>query len=427
MKPFNLLLFGLFGVALLLRIPLALQEGLWADEIFSLAMATGHSLEHPAAEADPKRGDFIEPKGAQSASSFREYLQHETPPAGVQRVIRAVSLSDTSPPLYYLILNLWTRIAGTSDASLRSLSTFFALACFPLFWYVGRAIGGKPMAWSACVLFTFSPIALYYAGEGRMYSLLWFLGLLLAWLTLQLHRRGSSLSLMFMWCLVSTGGLLTHYFFAFVCVAFSFWLWLHPGKLPRSSLMGMCILVGLLIMPWYLQIPESLSRWRVTGGWLNYPLTWKQVLTAPLLLPYGLLSGKGIWGGLRVAGWFAVGVFTVLLVLALRKRRWRLFMGHGQVLWLWGLAAIGGPILFDLVLMTKSSTILRYVLHRSTGGSVIGRALHRASPRKGSKGPPSLDPSCLAPRNWGALSGAFTSMGTVSGSSCATHVLGPTF
>ena len=47
---------------------------MWADEIFSLAMATGHSLEHPAVEANPALGDFMEPGPAQSPITFQNYI-----------------------------------------------------------------------------------------------------------------------------------------------------------------------------------------------------------------------------------------------------------------------------------------------------------------------------------------------------------------
>src|SRR5215470_7892696 len=107
--------FFVISVAALLRIGLALHPGLWSDEIFSLAMATGHSLEHPAEEANQALGDYVEPLDPQPPSTFRRYMQHEESPAGPRRVMRAVLLSDTSPPLYYLILNLWSRVAGTSD------------------------------------------------------------------------------------------------------------------------------------------------------------------------------------------------------------------------------------------------------------------------------------------------------------------------
>ena len=104
------------------RLASALRPGLWGDEVFSLAMATGHSLEHPAASAQPSLGDFVEPRQAQFPQVFQRYAEHDDPPAGAGRVIRAVLLSDTSPPLYYLLLNGWTRLFGTGDAALRLFS-----------------------------------------------------------------------------------------------------------------------------------------------------------------------------------------------------------------------------------------------------------------------------------------------------------------
>ncbi len=65
--------------AFVLRVVLALRPGLWGDEVFSLAMATGHSLEQPAAEARSGLGDFVQPAGAEPSSTFRRYVQHEDP------------------------------------------------------------------------------------------------------------------------------------------------------------------------------------------------------------------------------------------------------------------------------------------------------------------------------------------------------------
>src|SRR5262249_13231106 len=243
---------SLFAVAALLRVVLVLRPGLWVDEVFSLAMGTGHSLEHPARDADPARGDYVEPSQAVPAAALRRYLEHESPPAGVRRVIRAVFLSDTSPPLYYLLLNLWTRIAGTSDAALRLFSAFSALAAFPLLWAVGRKLGGVRTAWTACLLFTLAPAALYYSGEGRMYSLLSFLGLALAWSTLALAQRGTRPALIVLWIIAGAAGLLAHYFFLFVWLACLAWLGLQPGRMSRAGLAGAGAMTGLLVLPWYL-------------------------------------------------------------------------------------------------------------------------------------------------------------------------------
>ena len=117
------------------------RQGLWIDEVFSLAMATGHSLEHPATVAEPNFGDFMERSDPLPPAVFRQYAEHETPPAGASRVVRAVRLSDTSPPLYYLLLNVWTRCVGTGDVALRSFSLLCAAACFP-------RCGGSPFKWA---------------------------------------------------------------------------------------------------------------------------------------------------------------------------------------------------------------------------------------------------------------------------------------
>ena len=373
----------LFSVAALLRIILAVQPGLWVDEIFSLAMATGHSLEHPAAEADPTLGDYVEPSQAQPPSMFRKYMQHETPPAGPRRVIRAVFLSDTNPPLYYLLLNAWTRATGASDAALRLFSTLWALACLPLLWLLGREAGDSKTAWMACVLFAFSPPALYYSVEGRMHSLVWLLALSLAWSSFSLARHGPRPHLLLLWIISAAAGLLTHYFFGFVLMACFLWLWIHPGRLSRAYLVGVAVLAGLLALPWYLQLPESLSRWRVTAGWLDHPLTIKQTFTAPFRLAWGYLSGSGIWGGSKWAALYAAGLFVLLIAVTLRQGIQWLLSDRQRLLWLWVLAAVLGPLALDLLRNTNVSLVARYALPGLPAGLLLAATAISRLPRKG--------------------------------------------
>src|SRR6266403_1322068 len=184
------MLLGVFVIAALLWSCVAGRSGLWVDEVFSLAMATGHSLEHPAAAAHPTQGDFVEPDHAVPAEEFRRYLKHANPPAGPARVIRAVLLSDTSPPLYYLLLEGWTLIFGTSDLALRLFSVSFSIASLPLLAALADRIAGPRAALASCVLFAFSPLVIYYSTEGRMYSLFIFFALAAALVSLLLQERG---------------------------------------------------------------------------------------------------------------------------------------------------------------------------------------------------------------------------------------------
>ena len=66
---------GLLAIMLVVQAGLAMRHSLWADEVFSLAMATGHSVEHPAAEAQVERGDFVETDRPISAAELRRYAE----------------------------------------------------------------------------------------------------------------------------------------------------------------------------------------------------------------------------------------------------------------------------------------------------------------------------------------------------------------
>jgi 4-amino-4-deoxy-L-arabinose transferase-like glycosyltransferase len=353
----------LLAVCALLRVGAVDRQGLWADEVLSLALATGHSLEHPAAMADPTLGDYVESPQALPPSAYRRYLAHERPAAGPGRVVRAVFLSETSPPLYYLLLYAWTLVAGTSDTALHLFSVVWALACLPLLWFLGRQVGGRAASLPVCILFTVSPLSVYYSTEGRAYSLLWFLTLGTMCTTLELHRRGARLGVFLLWVAAGAAGLLTHYFFAFVWAAALAWLLLQRGRFDGRFLALGVVVVGLLILPWYVRVPESLTNWRVAGdAWLKArPAGYNPVL-AWLALLWSFLSIRGIWGG---AAWCDLinGAVLVALALVAGRKLWRkLCSTRPRLLGYWLLAACSGPLVFDLWRGTYAVSVPRYGL-----------------------------------------------------------------
>lgn len=372
-----------------LRWPLLSHQSLWVDEVFSLAMATGHSLEHPAAVAEPALGDYSEPPMAVPASHFQSLMRHEEPASGPGRVLRAVMLSDTSPPLYYLVLHAWTRVVGTSDAALRALSLLCTVACLPLVWSIGRRIGGRATARYACVLFSVVPVGVYFGTEGRMYAMVWFLALALARLTLQVRRRRPRhMAALGLWVLVAAAGLMTHYFFAFVVAAAAGWLAVWPrgrrkGEAPAWEAVALGAAALLLVLPWYIRLPEALGGWRVTNGWLlrpNSDTPW--VLQAPRLA-WSYLSCVGPWGGERRAEWVLIGIMSLVVILAAWRIRFAMFSRSRALLWLWLAAACVGPIVFDLLRGTHTATVHRYALPGLPAGILLlGLMLgHRAVPR----------------------------------------------
>lgn len=372
---------ALFVVAGAIRLAAMDRQGLWADEVFSLAMATGHSLEQPASKAQPKLGDYVEASQALPASAYKRYLEHQHPPVGPAQVVRAVRLSDTSPPLYYLLLWIWTQVAGTSDVGLRSLSVFWALACFPLLYVLAYEIGGRAATLPALALFALSPLSIYYSTEGRMYSLLWFLAAGLAWLTLKLNQRGRNTVLLVLWVLLGAAGMLTHYFYAFIMLGCSAWLLIHPGRFNRALVPAASAGIGILIAPWYVHLAESLSTWRVTKDWLLVPSVASRSLAA-LTLPWTFVSPRSAsWASHAGLEYAAIVVFVLLAVLASIKLRRRFFAKRRQLMWMCLFTACAGPFLFDRVMGTYTTAVPRYAIAGMPAALLLGAlALGRLRP-----------------------------------------------
>lgn len=352
------------AAATILRLGLVERASLWADEIFSLAMATGHSLEHPAAVANANLGDFVEPDRSLPAEEFRRYLRHEDPSASLARVVRAVWLSDTSPPLYYILLYLWTRILGTSDLVLRLFSTVCSVACLPLIAGVARRTGGNRAILPACTLFALSPLGIYYSTEGRMYSLLWLCVLTSAWLSLVLRERGGSIAVYLLWIASSAAGFLTHYFFVFPWIAILIFLAIRPGKCRRVGLLVCVFLTGVAILPWYLVAPASLSNWRITGGWLKVRPGGFHRFHALVSQCVQFFATTDFHGQriLRWSSYASLALSGVLLAIMVWRLRSRVFSGPRLLLWLWFAAACAAPSAVDIVQHTYTASVPRYAL-----------------------------------------------------------------
>ena len=356
-------LFVLFAVAAILRIGLISRSGLWGDEVFSLAVATGHSLEQSAATARPELGDFVEPNHPVPPEEFRRYLNHDSPPESPARVVRAVLLSDTSPPLYYLLLYGWTRVFGTSDIALRLFSIVCSLACLPFFVAVARRVAGRKAVVATCVLFAFSPLAIYYSNEGRMYSLLWLCVLATTWASIVLHERGGSIGLYTVWVVASAAGFLTHYFFLFAWLGMVAYLVIYQAKLRRAYLLVCVVLTGLLILPWYAKLPESAGNWRITQGWLKLRPPHFNRLAETLQFVTEFFSGRAeVWLGYRTFYIAALLLFGAVGVVMVTRLRTAMFRGPRLLLWLSCVAACAAPIAIDLMQHTYLVTKVRYAI-----------------------------------------------------------------
>jgi len=87
---------------------------------------------------------------------------------------------DGSPPLYYLMLNVWMSIFGSGEADTHAMSVAFAIFLVPVAWVGARALFGDRAAWIAALLAALNPFLTYYAQETRMYTLVALLSTIVA-------------------------------------------------------------------------------------------------------------------------------------------------------------------------------------------------------------------------------------------------------
>lgn len=130
----KLYLFVIFLFCISLRLAFITQKNLWFDEIFSWHLASG---------------SFIDITWGTSA--------------------------DIHPPLYYYLLKIWMILFGDSVFSLRLLSALLTSLSVFFIYPVARKVLEVRESFIVLILYSLSPLNLYYSQEVRMASLNLFL------------------------------------------------------------------------------------------------------------------------------------------------------------------------------------------------------------------------------------------------------------
>jgi len=259
--------------------------------------------------------------------------------------------ADRSPPLYYLFLHFWIRIAGESELALRWPSVAFGLLAAALAARLADRGWGRPAGLFTLALMALSPFWLYYVQEARMYTML-AAGTLAALGALEGVVRRPTGRRWAAWTLLTAGTALTHYFGLFPAAAMAALLGLWSARRPAArrgwgwSMLGLIALVG----PWLAFARGRLARPEL---FLRPPATVPGLLAG---LAHGFWPGEGAWipaALLALAAllpwtpfvrrWAALTLGTLLLVLAALVGvfpRFALFHPR-YVIFLWALWAVG--------------------------------------------------------------------------------------
>jgi mannosyltransferase len=138
-------------------------------------------------------------------------------------MLSAIPHSESSPPLYYVLAWLWSRVFGTGEVALRSLPALLGTAMIPVVWALGRRVGGERAGLAAAALVAVNPMLVWFSQEARAYALLALLGALsaLLWLrALEAPRTARVAG----WGIVAALALATHYYAIFLVGPQAVWL-----------------------------------------------------------------------------------------------------------------------------------------------------------------------------------------------------------
>jgi mannosyltransferase len=156
--------------------------------------------------------------------------------------------SESTPPLYYVLAWLWTRVFGVSEVGLRSLSALIGTATVPVAYLVGRTLTPRRApALATCALAAVSPVLVWYSQEARAYILLVLLGALSFLFFLRALRGGARRDAIW-WAVLSALALCTHYFAVFAILPEAAWLLRSRVRGARPGV-GLVAITGAALLP----------------------------------------------------------------------------------------------------------------------------------------------------------------------------------
>jgi uncharacterized membrane protein len=221
----HLLLIGLTAFGALLRFGFLGQQSFWFDESVTIALVQG---------------------------SFRHMAD-------------ALPSSESTPPLYYVLAWGWSKLFGTGEIGLRSLSAVFGTATIPAAFAVGCQYVSRRAGLYAAAIVACSPFLVWYSQEARGYALF---GLLSALSVLAIGRavQHPTWRTCGAWALVACLALATHYFAIFLVGAEAAWILVAQRRNVAAWLsVAATGAAGLALLPLALRQNDTGSTDWITG------------------------------------------------------------------------------------------------------------------------------------------------------------------
>src|SRR4051812_20999747 len=181
---------------------------------------------------------------------------------GLGATLREIPSSEATPPLYYVLAWLWTKVFSTSEAGIRSLSALFGTATVPVAYAIGARLASRRAGLLAALAVAASPLLVWYSQEARAYALLVLTSALTIWFFAAALQEPDRRRWLGWWAAVASLALLSHYFAAFVVIPEAAWLLWRVRK--RSVLIAVAVpsVVAVALLPLAIhQAGRGHDRW----------------------------------------------------------------------------------------------------------------------------------------------------------------------
>lgn len=183
--------------------------------------------------------------------------------------------TENTPPLWYLLAWLDSRVLGTGEVALRLPSALAGIATVPVAWALGRELGGRRVAVACAALVAVNPLFVWYSQEARAYGLY---VLMVALVTLCFVRVQRQPTRRRVWAFALTGSLalLTHYFAVFLLIPMVLWLlWERRTRAPVVPAIAALAVVGAALVPLVLaqggRDTQWIGTWKLSNRLLAIP------------------------------------------------------------------------------------------------------------------------------------------------------------
>jgi uncharacterized membrane protein len=237
------------------------KQGFWHDEMYTLTFLKGFSIYPFEGSIWSKENSIYD------VNHFKNLLAQDNFYSNFSTQI----LHEGHPPLYFVLLKLWSYPFGYSEVALRSFSLSCGLLSFLVIFNLFRR--GAKQTYSACgvlMMLILNPFLFYYFTEARMYALSFLLATLSFsnWLDYQKNRKLKSFSFLY-FCLSSIGLLYTHYYGVFFLSTLAF---VELLKIGFKRTLWNHIISLVCFLPWGMVIKKQLSLYDVhwTDGVISF-------------------------------------------------------------------------------------------------------------------------------------------------------------